>query len=358
MSFHPAPYPAAPVLADPRQMLFTPGPRLGWVFRDRRELAAPFPEPEPSQQVIQAQAAARTAAAERAMATAWRWVGKPSIVLAVVLAVLAGCAKSVSGSSNLALTAVTILVLCAPGLGYTGWCWLRREQARDLTPEQEYQLALTGWGQRAAEHDTAELTRLGNQPEWGSVTIPASRTDIFGGTLAGWQALLTVHGASILAERQLLAVDLTGQYATGMLTAAARAGQIESVTYRLPHDLARCGLLTELSPAQFADAVAEAMHTGNPAGTRTDRAVDARVAHQLAAALTRGEVTPRRMAAAVRAALGYPVPDGLLTAAEYEIIARSLIDGYALPVTVRSELSGEYVVVGRDVSMHAFALDD
>ena len=25
------------------ELLFTPGPRLGWVFRDRRELALPYP---------------------------------------------------------------------------------------------------------------------------------------------------------------------------------------------------------------------------------------------------------------------------------------------------------------------------
>ena len=37
--------PAPPASQD---LLFTPGPRLGWVFRDRRELAAPYPEPEPS----------------------------------------------------------------------------------------------------------------------------------------------------------------------------------------------------------------------------------------------------------------------------------------------------------------------
>ena len=28
-------------------MLFTPGARLGWIFRDRRTLLAPYPETEP-----------------------------------------------------------------------------------------------------------------------------------------------------------------------------------------------------------------------------------------------------------------------------------------------------------------------
>jgi hypothetical protein len=255
-------------------------------------------------------------------------------VLAGILVLLAGCAKSVSGSFNLGLTAVTVVVLCAPGLAYTGWCWLRSEQALGLTPEQEYQQALASWRQRAAEHEAAELARLANQPEWGSVTCPSQRTDVFGGTLAGWQALLTVHGASILAERQLLAVDLTGQQATDMLTAAAQRNQIESVIYHLPHDLGRCGLLAGLSPAQLADALAEAMHAGAPGGTRADRAVDVRIVHQLTSALSSGRVTPQRLAAAVRAVLGSPVPDGLLSAAETEFITADLFPhGYREQVT-------------------------
>jgi hypothetical protein len=308
------------------------------VFRDRRELTAPYLEPAPSQQIIQARTATRTATADQALARAWRWAGKPSIVLAVLLVVLAGCAKSVSGSFNLGLTAITIVVLCGPGLGYTGWCWLRRDQIRDLPPEQEYRQAMADWGQRAAEHEAAELTRLGNQPEWGTVVSPASRTDIFGGTLAGWQALLTVHGASVLAERPLLTLDLTGQHAAGILTATARSQGIDAVAYHLPQDLGRCGLLTELSPAQLADAIAEAMHAGDPGVTRADRAVDVRIVQQLTGALARGGVTPRRLAAAVRAVFGYPVADGLLSAGEYELIAGDLF-----PLGYREQVSANLI---------------
>lgn len=256
------------------------------------------------------------------------------MVLAVILVTLAGCAKSLSGSFDLGLTAITVFVLCGPGLGHTGWCWMRREQARDLTPEQEYRQAQADWNQRAAEHEASELARLANQVEWGSVTCPSQQTDIFGGTLAGWQALLTVHGTSILAERQLLAVDLTGQQATAMLTAAAQRGQVESATYHLPHDLGRCGLLAELSPAQLADAIAEAMHADAPGGARADRAVDVRILHQLAGALGHHRATPQRLAAAVRVAFGSPVPDGLLSAAEKERIAGDLFPpGYRQQVT-------------------------
>jgi hypothetical protein len=128
----------------------------------------------------------------------------------LILVLLAGCEKSVSGSFDPGLTVVTIVVFRLPGPGYTGWRWLRREQARDVPPEQEYQQALADWDQRAVQHEHGELARLARQPEWGRVTVPARRTEMFGGTLAGWQALLTVHGASILAERPLLAIDLTG----------------------------------------------------------------------------------------------------------------------------------------------------
>ncbi len=327
MSFRPAPPPASPRPADTRDLLFTPGPRLGWVFRDRRELATPYREPGPSQQLIQGQAAEQLASARERLGRAWRWAAIPSIALALILALAVGCAASGWGGSSLKGTVATIVVLCGPGLAYTGWCWWQRGQARSLTGGHEYQQALAAWGQRAAGHEAAELARLGGQPEWGSVTSPASRTDIFGGTLAGWQALLTVHGASILAEGQLLAIDLTGQDVTGMLTSAASAAQVESVTYHLPRDLARCGLLAEMSPAQLADAIAEAIHAGSPAGTRADRAVDVWVVQQMAGALTRGGgsgVTPRRLSAAAHAALGHTIPDGLLSAAEHELIAGSL----------------------------------
>ncbi len=44
-----------------------------------------------------------------------------------------------------------------------------------------------GWRQRAGEHEQAELARLDGVPEWASARSPARRTDIYGGTLGGWQ---------------------------------------------------------------------------------------------------------------------------------------------------------------------------
>jgi hypothetical protein len=331
----PAAGPAPPVGQD---LLFTPGPRLGWVFRDRRELAVPYPEPEPSPHAIQEDAAARIDAAEQAWQRTWKWVGKPSIGLALLLVVLAGCARSASGNFSLGLTAVTFVALCGPGFAWTGWQWLRREQARDVTPEQEYHQAVADWYQRATWHEAAELARLTAVPEWGSANVPARRTDVFGGTLAGWQALLTVHGASLLASRPLLAIDLTGHHAATMLTAAAQRTGIPAAVYRLPHDLGRCGMLAELSPAQLAGAIAEALHAGVPGGARTDRAIDVRVLQQLAGALASGGVTPQRLAAAVRAALGHAIPGGILSGGEQE-----LLTGDLFPAGYREQIGASLV---------------
>jgi len=336
MSLQPAPAPGGPVPAG-RQLLFTPGPRLGWVFRDRRETATPYPEPRPDPRLIQAHAAAVAAQAERSWTRAWKWAGKPSIALAVILVLGAGCQTSVEGNFNLGLTLVTVVVLCGPGLGYAGWCWLRREQSRTV-PEQAYRQALAGWEERVAGHENAELARLASQPEWGSAFAPGRRTDVFGGTLAGWQGLLTVHGASVLAERPLLAVDLTSQQATGMLSAAARDAGIPSALYRLPRELGGSGLLTELTPAQLADAIVEALHAGTPDGARSDRSVDVWILQQLTGALGATGATPPRLAAAVRAALGYPARSGLLSPAEQALIAGDLF-----PAAYRQQVTANLV---------------
>jgi hypothetical protein len=99
-------------------MLFTPGARLGWIFRDRRTLLAPYPEPEPDLEQLREQAAAGAAAAQARYARARRWAGKPSLIAAVVLVLLAGCARAVGSGADTGRTLLTVLVLCAPGLTY------------------------------------------------------------------------------------------------------------------------------------------------------------------------------------------------------------------------------------------------
>jgi hypothetical protein len=164
----------------------------------------------------------------------------PSALVAAMVIALEGCGQLETGQFSLG-TLLTALVLRSPGLAYAGWQWQRYQQWRAIDPGQEYQQALDGWTQRAAWHQHAELTRLNGQPEWGSQTIPAGRTDVIGGTPAGWQALVAVHGASLLAHSPLLVIDFTGQDATSTLMALARRAGTEAVTWRLPQDLGRYG---------------------------------------------------------------------------------------------------------------------
>jgi hypothetical protein len=331
--------PPTPALLErePQAMLFTPGARLGWIFRDRRMLLAPYPEPEPDLEQLCEQANAKTAAAQARYAKVRRWAGKPSVIAAVILVLLAGCAKAVNSGADTGRTLLTVLILCAPGLAYTAVCRYRRDQAAKAQPDQEYRQALGAWQQHAVAHEQAQLAGLGQVDEWGSAEPPGLRTDVFGGSWWGWQALLTTHGTSILAAQPLLVLDLSGQLVSDELTALARDTIGNAAQHVLPQDLDRCGLLARLSGPQFADAIAEAIHAGTPGGARSDRAIDVRILAQLIAALG-GDIAPPRLAAAAQAALGHTAEPGLLTAAE-----EGLIGGELFPPDYRHQISPNLV---------------
>jgi hypothetical protein len=319
------------------ERLFTPSIRLGWTFRDRNGLTKPYPEPQPDPEVLRKQTAERAAVAQASYSRARRWVIKPSLALGLLLLLTAGYAEGRKNTTDAAVTLVAAMIVTVSGLGYTIRSWWRRGRTAAAQPEQNYRKALEAWEQRAADHHQAELARLGQVPEWASASPPALRTDIFGGSLRGWKALLTTHGASILVGQPLLVMDLSGQFASGELTSAAQAAGVPAAQYVLPADLDRCGLLSSLSPAEFADALTEAIHAGTPGGARADRAIDVRVLEQLAAALD-GWITPARLAAAAQSALGQPIPPGLLTAQE-----EMLTGGDLFPASYRQQVGPNLV---------------
>jgi hypothetical protein len=319
------------------ERLFTPGIRLGWTFRDRHGLTAPYPEPQPDPEVLREQTAERAVAAQASYVRARRWVIKPSLVLGLGLLLLAGYAEGRKSATDAAPALAAAIIVTVSGLGYTIRCWWRRGRTAAARPEQKYQKALEAWQQRASDHQQAELGRLGQVPEWASASPPALRTDVFGGSLRGWQDLLITHGTSILVGQPLLVMDLSGQLASSELTTAAQAAAVPAAQYVLPADLDRCGLLSCLSPSRFADALTEAIHAGTPGGARADRAVDVRVLEQLSAALD-GWITPARLAAAAQSALGHPIPPGLLTAQE-----EMLTGGDLFPAAYRQQIGPNLV---------------
>jgi hypothetical protein len=330
MSTQPAPVAPVPVAegADRRAGLFTPGPRLGWVFRDRRQLAAPFPEPRPDLEAMRAAAAQEAETAERAYRKIRKFLGIPSTLLFVVLLLANGCAANINSGGPPVVNDLIALLICGPGMTLTFLRWRRARRAAAAVTRVpgDHQRASAAWQQREEAWQQAELSRLEHVDEWGSAELPPStlRADVFGGSLRGWQALLTTHGTSLLASQPVLTVDLTGEVICQELTDTARAAGVPAAAWLLPAQLGASGVLAGLSAAQFADALAEAVHAGGTAGAaRAERAVDTRVLEQLHGALG-GEVTPGRLAAAVRAALGHADRPSVLTPAEQVLISTEL----------------------------------
>src|SRR5436305_11954430 len=83
---------AVPVPGRVLERLFIPGLRLGWTFRDRRSLAAPYREPQPEPEIVRDQIAERAASARVRYARARRWLIKPSLAAGLILLLLAGYA--------------------------------------------------------------------------------------------------------------------------------------------------------------------------------------------------------------------------------------------------------------------------
>jgi hypothetical protein len=323
-----------------RAGLFTPGPRLGWVFRDRRALAAPFPEPRPDLEAMRAAAGQRAQDEHASYRKFRKFLGLPSGILLLVLLLADGCQANLNGSGPPVLQDVIALIICVPGIVITTVKWQRSRQAaaRAARVGDDHEQALAAWQEREAAWQRAELSRLGEADEWGSAIPPADtrRVDVFGGSLRGWQALLTTLGTSLLAAQPLLLVDLTGDLVGGELTDTAVAAGVPAATWLLPSQLAASGLLAGLSSAQFAEAFAEAVYAGEP-GARADRAVDTRVLEQLHGALG-GDVTLPRLAAAARAALGHEDGPGLLTAGE-----RAAVTGELFPADHRRQVEPNLV---------------
>jgi hypothetical protein len=56
-----------------------------------------------------------------------RWAGKPSLIAAVVLLLLVGCAEVVNSGADTGRTLLTVLILRAPGLAWSAVCRYRRD---------------------------------------------------------------------------------------------------------------------------------------------------------------------------------------------------------------------------------------
>jgi len=105
---------------------------------------------------------------------------------------------------------------------------------------RRHQAAVEEWQGRAAEHHAQERTRLEQLPEWGAVrpTTPSRRIDVYGGTVAGWQALTTTIGTSLLGSGEsLFVLDFSEADVAAMLFAAAEQAGVSTQASVLPQQL-------------------------------------------------------------------------------------------------------------------------
>lgn len=328
-------------LAERRDLLFTPDPRLGWVFRNRWATYRPFGQPPPQQQRLPDYLSQRVSQTEELTRRRLCRTLPISGTIAIVLALFSACAAS---DYSLSRTPIPVgafllaLIVITPGGAMTWYAVAQRRAARHDLELAQTQIGKNNeanayqWRARKQAHEAAEHARLDSQPEWGAVPRPTStqRLDVFGGTLWSWEALLTTYGTSTLAAQPLLVLDLSREVVCRELLSLARSAGIAVNTQLLPTQLATSTLLAGLSPQELVDSVVESMHGGTPdtgPSTRTDRSMDDRILTRICDALTDeegGTVTLARIAAALRVLMGEPEDSEALTRQERRRIGTEL----------------------------------
>ncbi|NKZ04516.1 hypothetical protein [Actinomadura latina] len=315
-------------LLSRRERLFSPEPRLGWVFRDRWWFLTPFPEAPPRRQALPEYLARRVAETERAAQRRLRRTLPVSAAAALVLVMFAAC--SAGASANLSIGSLLLAVIAvAPGAALTWWAVRQRQaarQAHELAQKQVaggYQEQARQWHARKQAHDAGERARLDGLPEWGAAPRPGRRLDVFGGTLWAWEALLTTYGTSALAVQPLLVIDLSREVVSRELVELARAAWMGVDAQLLPSRQASSSLLADMPPQELVDAIVESMHGGTPDAARAERSMDDRILTKVCGALG-DDITLARIAAALRVLMGEPDEGEALTRDERRRIAGEL----------------------------------
>jgi len=187
--------------------LLAPGERVGWTFRDRASLAQGFAEPlPPLEQVPPEVVAAAQVARDKLTGRVVR-----TVLAGLVVAALFGCCAGlgqVVRSSSLPLTFGALAVLMVVVTAGVAALIVVQQRSVVARPQrlaaqlrQAHAPAVVAWQARRAAFEADQLQRLAGVPQWGSAAPAggARRLDVVGGNLWGWEALLTVFGASMLA---------------------------------------------------------------------------------------------------------------------------------------------------------------
>jgi len=324
-------------------VLFTPGERWGWEWRDVNPLYFAFPvAPPPAPQRPQANSVGGS------------FLGLKSEEVGIAIAIFLVPAF-VLGLLPLSGDTVGLLALLSWIVGYSLlFMRVRERRGRERVAagrgrgkwEQEWQeitrrhqAAVAEWQSRAAEYHAQERSRLGRLPEWGAVrpSSPGRRIDVYGGTTAGWQALTTTIGTSLLGSGEsLFVLDFSEADVAAMLFAAARQAGVPTKANVLPQELETSDVLAGLEPMAIKETLVEALHADRPDVERTSRSVDDRILTAICDILA-PRVTLERIHAALRVLLRQePPPDGgtsVLTDDEWNRLTELFNDEYRQVIT-------------------------
>ncbi|MBW4704409.1 hypothetical protein [Micromonospora sp. RL09-050-HVF-A] len=308
---------------DPLPQLATPGERLGWIFNDRNLYLRRYPEPPPPPRRVPTHLYERLMRAER-------WATKGILISICVGFGLAGllvcCGGVVSmgsaGSDDdgggwvYSFLATLVSIGGIGGAVIAGMAPLIARSSIETARQQaqhEYHQAYAAWDGRRRRHDMQQRRKVDAMCEWSAVTPAAStrRVDIIGGTMYGWEAVLTVFGGSLLATRGgMTLVDFTGEALCGELMQLGVTTDRTVQEYRLPSQLAQLDLVGGLKPDELVDCLVEAMYGDAQGPSRADRSQDSMLLRELCGVLA-PNLGMARLLAALRVLTDRPVQDAL-----------------------------------------------
>jgi hypothetical protein len=305
---------------NPLPQLATAGERLGWIFNDRNLYRRKFTEPPPQPGTVPPELRDRWERARRGRTK------RIAIALGagVGLAVLIGCcggAVATFGDDHRSLAPVLIFAVLAllggaGGAVFAAWWPAQAKRAYDEArqrAERDYERDYTAWDHRRQWHDQQQQQAVDAMAEWGAAApSPGTRrVDVIGGTMYGWEAVLTVFGGSLLATRgPMTLVDFTGEALSDELIQLAATTGRSVRELRLPAQLAEFDLVAGLEPDELVDVLVEAMHGDAPAASRAERSQDSMLLHEICTILA-PDLSVARLLAALRVLTDRPVQPSL-----------------------------------------------
>jgi hypothetical protein len=296
---------------DPLPRLATPGERLGWIFNDRNLYRRKFTEPPPQPAAVPAELRGRWERAQRGRTKRIATALGVGAGLAVLIGCCGGAATMVGdddGGGSLAPVVIfgTIALLGGvAGAVFAAWWPTQAKRALDEArqrAEQDHQRDHTAWEHRRQWHEQQQQQAVDAMAEWGAAApSPGTRrVDVVGGTMYGWEAVLTVFGGSLLATRgPMTLVDFTGEALSDELIQLAGTTGRTVRELRLPAQLGEFDLVAGMAPDELVDGLVEAMYGDAQGASRAERSQDALLLHEISGILA-PDITMARLLAALR----------------------------------------------------------